>query len=91
MEKRKCQWEGLKITQFVSGDWFCSLAQQATGEVAGLVWFDRRRDANQSEGLQKEGGQERKKFIGNRAQSFGELGGSGSCADVFKRIQRDRG
>jgi hypothetical protein len=47
-----------------------------------MVLFERQRDANQSERVQKEGGQERKKVIGIRAQIFGELGGSDFGAGV---------
>jgi hypothetical protein len=52
------------------------------GEIAVMVLFDRQRDANQSEGLQKAGSHEWKKVNGIRAQFFGELGDSEIGAGV---------
>ena len=48
--------------------------------------FDRQRDANQSDTVQKKGGQERKKVIGIGTQFSGEVGGSEIGAGVVKRV-----
>jgi hypothetical protein len=52
--------------------------------------FDRQRDGNQSEGVQKAGRQEKKMVIGASAQFIDELSGRGFGARVVQPIQSDR-
>jgi hypothetical protein len=85
VEKRKHAWQGLKITQFVTRDQLCSSAKRAIGEIAVMICLTAR-EANQSDRVQKKGGQERKKVIGIGTQFSGEVGGSEIGAGVVKRV-----
>ena len=62
------------------------IGEAGDGRNRGHDLFDRQREANQSDRVQKKGGQEQKKVIVFRTQFSGEVGGSEIGAGVVKRV-----